>query len=93
MGSGLVMFTQSYFWYFAQVIPFWGGGGIWKLFAPVRYGFLVVAYKNELQNLWKLLCTRLKLEWKYFRISIIIMKKITEKNIMPRFYSKIHLDR
>ncbi len=29
--------------------------------------FLVVAFKNEQQTLWKLLCTCLKSEWKYSR--------------------------
>ncbi len=91
-GNSSIIFNQSYFWYLAQVIPSWGESwDIWKIiysrwtkFLVVAHmDFLTVAYKNEPQDLWKLLCKRLKSEWKYSRK---YFNCYYEKNCQKKFY-------
>ncbi len=90
------MFNQSYLWCLAQVIPSGAEGDvILKIICPQFKEFLVVAhmdflgvdYKNEPQDLWKFLCTRLKLEWKYSRKYFnYYYEKNCRRNIIPILY-------
>ncbi len=68
-----------------------GRWGILKIICPLCMKFLVVIYKNEPQDLWKLLCTHLKSEWKYSRkyFSYYYYDKNCRKNIISMFMSKI----
>ncbi len=96
------MFTQSYFWYLSQIISSFGGRwAILKIIYPrfreflvmVHMDFLVVAYKNEPQDLWKLLCTCLKSKWKYsckYFNNYYYYEKNYRKNILfPIYMNKI----
>ncbi len=101
-GNSSIMFIQSNFWHSDEVF-FLGGGeerrwGILKIICticPQCIEFLVVAHKNKPRatRSMKILCTRLKSEWKFLIsisiIIIIIMKQIAEKILFPAFMSKI----